>query len=122
MGKRLGLAAAAMAVTMPSALAVEAFVGRWAVKPEVCGSRGGDAPENSALVATDTSLWWFDGYCRIGKMYKTTAVYVQAHCPKGDVSVTLNARGDRMLVIWERTKAQELRRCGSAATAPGATP
>ncbi len=43
-------------------------------------AHGGDSAANSALVATDTSLWWFDGFCRIGKMYKATAVYVQAHC------------------------------------------
>ena len=70
-----------------------AFVGRWAVKPELCSSHGGDTPQTAALVATDTSLWWFDGYCRIGKMYKAKAVYVQAHCgAKGDVSVTLDAQ------------------------------
>ena len=50
--------------------------------------------QTAALVATDTSLWWFDGYCRIGKMYKAKAVYVQAHCGvEGDVPVTLDADG-----------------------------
>jgi hypothetical protein len=93
------------------ASAAEQFVGRWAVAAEVCGARGGDTSRNSALVATDTSLWWFDGYCRIGKMYKLKAVYVQAHCgAKGDVSVTLDAQGDRMKVTWDR-KVEELRRC-----------
>ena len=57
-------------------------------------AHGGDSAATSALVATDTSLWWFDGYCRIGKMYKAKAVYVQAHCGgKGDVPVTLDAAG-----------------------------
>ena len=74
------LAACAIgAVAMSSASATEAFIGRWAAKPEVCSARGGDTAANSALVATDTSLWWFDGYCRIGKMYKAKAVYVQRH-------------------------------------------
>jgi hypothetical protein len=94
-----------------SAHAAEAFVGRWAVTPEVCNGRGSTAA-TSALVATDTSLWWFDGYCRIGKMYKAKAVYVQAHCSgKGDVPVTLDAQGDRMTVSWNRAKNEQLRRC-----------
>jgi len=111
--QRLVLAAAATGAAMVStALAQEAFVGRWAVKPEVCAARGGNTPETSALVATNTSLWWFDGYCRIGKMYKAKAVYVQAHCSgKGDVPVTLDARGDRMRVTWNRGKVEHMRRC-----------
>ena len=106
------LAACALGAGLVSpASAVEQFVGRWAVNAEVCGTRGGDTSRTSALVATDTSLWWYDGYCRIGKMYKLKAVYVQAHCgSKGDVSVTLDAQGDRMKVTWDK-KAEELRRC-----------
>jgi hypothetical protein len=94
-----------------SASAAEAFIGRWAVKPELCSTRGGDNAANSALVATDTSLWWFDGYCRIGKMYKAKAVYVQAHCGGNDVAVTLDAQGNRMRVTWGKGKAEELQRC-----------
>jgi hypothetical protein len=100
------------AVLVSSAPAQEQFVGRWAVKSELCGSHGGDTPETSALVATDTSLWWFEGYCRIGKMYKAKAVYVQAHClGKGDVPVTLDAQGDKMKITWDRTKVETLKRC-----------
>ena len=62
----------------------------------VLRSHGGDTAQTAALVATDTSLWWFDGYCRIGKMYKAKAVYVQAHCGGKDVPVTLDAEGNRM--------------------------
>jgi hypothetical protein len=110
---RLVVAAAAIGAAMvSSALATEAFVGRWAVKPEVCASHGGNNAETAALVATDTSLWWFDGYCRIGKMYKANAIYVQAHCSgKGDVPVTLDAHGDRMRVTWNRGKVEQMRRC-----------
>ena len=94
MRRRLVLAACAIgAARVSSAHAAEAFVGRWAVNPEVCSARGGDSAATSALVATDTSLWWFDGYCRIGKMYKAKAVYVQAHCGAKDVPVTLDAQG-----------------------------
>jgi hypothetical protein len=100
------------ALVTSSARTAEAFVGRWAVRPEVCGARGGETPETAVLVATDNSLWWFDGYCSIGKMYKAKAVYVQAHCwSKGDVPVTLDVQGDRMKVTWNRAKTEEMRRC-----------
>jgi hypothetical protein len=105
------VACAIGAVAVSSASATEAFIGRWAAKSEVCSARGGDNAANSALVATDTSLWWFEGYCRIGKMYKAKAVYVQAHCDSKDVPVTLDAAGDRMRVTWGRAKPEELKRC-----------
>ncbi len=98
-------------VAASSASGAEAFIGRWAAKPEVCSARGGDNATNSALVATDTSLWWFEGYCRIGKMYKAKAIYVQAHCGSNDVAVTLDAQGNRMRVTWGKAKAEELQRC-----------
>lgn len=106
------MSAAMLSCVIAPAYASEAFVGRWAVKPEVCGSRGGETAATSALVATDNSLWWYDGYCSIGKMYKAKAVYVQAHCgSKGDVSVTLDATGDRMRVTWNKAKPEDMRRC-----------
>ena len=113
MQKLLVLAACAAGVVSAwPALAEEAFVGRWAATPTICSMRGCDSPANSALVASDTSLWWYDGYCRIGKMYKAKAVYVQAHCgEKGDVAVTLDAQGNRMRVTWGKAKPEDLKRC-----------
>jgi hypothetical protein len=106
------VACAIGAAPLSSAFAQEQFVGRWALTPELCSAHGGETAETSALVATDTSLWWFDGYCRIGKMYKTKAVYVQAHCSgKGDVPVTLDAQGNRMRVTWGHARPEELKRC-----------
>ena len=106
------LACAAGAVSAWPVQAEEAFVGRWAVRPDICSMRGGNSPANSALVATDTSLWWYDGQCRIGKMYKAKAVYVQAHCgEKGDVAVTLDAQGNRMRVTWGKGRPEDLKRC-----------
>jgi hypothetical protein len=107
----LFLACVIGAVAAPAALAQEQFIGRWAVNPEVCSSHGGSTAASSALVATDTSLWWFDGYCRIGKMYKAKAVYVQAHCGGNDVGVTLDAQGNTMRVTWGKGKPEELKRC-----------
>ena len=99
----------AVAVWMPSAFAAESFVGRWAVTPEACRGQGNTA-QTAALVATDTSLSWFEGYCRIGKMYKAKAVYVQAHCGTKDVPVTLDAQDDRLRVTWDR-KVEDMKRC-----------
>jgi hypothetical protein len=112
MRRSLSLAACAIAAAwVSSAQAAEQFVGRWAVNAEVCASHGGSSAATSALVATGTSLWWFDGYCSIGKMYKAKAVYVQAHCGAKDVPVTLDAEGNRMRVTWGGTKFEELKRC-----------
>jgi hypothetical protein len=44
-------------------------------------------------------------------MYKAKAVYVQVHCSKDDVPVTLDAEGNRMRVTWGRGKPEELKRC-----------
>src|SRR5438045_6338572 len=100
----LWVACAVGAGMMSSAFAAEAFIGHWAAKPEVCSARGGDTAATSALVANETSLWWFEGYCRIGKMYKAKAVYVQAHCGSNDVAVTLDVQGNRMRVTWAKPK------------------
>ncbi len=111
--KKLSLAVCAMSAGMvSSAPAVEAFVGRWALKPEAC-SGWGQTAATAPLVATDTSVSWIDGYCRIGKLYKVgQAVYLQLHCAsKGDLPATLNAYGDRMRVTWGGAKVEELRRC-----------
>jgi hypothetical protein len=113
MPRNVLLAACAVGAGMVSpAPAQEPFIGRWAVTPEICATRGGDTAATSALVATGTSLWWFDGHCRIGKMYKAKAVYVQVHCSgKGDVAVTLDAQANRMRVTWGNAKPEELKRC-----------
>ena len=97
---------------MSSAHAVEAFIGRWAATPQACFG-GGSTAATAPLVATDSSLSWIDGTCRIGKMYKAgKAVYLQVHCgAKGDVPVTLDAVGDRMRVSWNRARIEEMQRC-----------
>jgi hypothetical protein len=104
-----GLLAAGLAFP---ALAAEPFVGRWAKNPESCHGFGG-AGANAPLVATMTSVSWYDGHCRIGKLYKVgQAVYLQLHCSgKGSLPATLNAYGDRMRVTWGGAKSEELRRC-----------
>ena len=97
------------------ATAVEAFVGRWAINPAGCTNEG-DTASTAPLIATPTSVKWFVASCRIGKMYKIgQAVHLQAHCSnEGKVvstPITLDARGDRMRVMWDGVKVEEMRRC-----------
>lgn len=106
-------AAVALAVLLGCpAHAAEPWVGRWAASPSACGF-GGSTPTTAALVVNDTSLNWYSGHCRIGKMYKLgQAAYIEARCSgSNSVPVTLEPRGDRMRVTWNRAKAEDLHRC-----------
>jgi hypothetical protein len=96
---------------MGAAHAAEPWVGRWALSPSACGF-GGSTRQTAALVVNDTSLNWYSGACRIGKMYKLgQTAYIQARCWDSDVPVTLDPRGDRMRVTWNRGRTEELQRC-----------
>ena len=103
---------AAGVVLAGPAIAIEAFVGHWAMKPEACKGSG-NTPATAPLIANDKSVGWFGGSCRIHKMYKLgQVIYVQALCVDGkNIPITLDARGDRMRVTWDRGKPEELRRC-----------
>jgi hypothetical protein len=107
------LALALSAAGMTPAAAAESYVGKWAVDPARCESFGGDSATTATLVASESGLSWFAGYCRIGKMYKAgQAFYVEARCGNGvAIPVTLDPRGDRMRVSWNRGKLEEMRRC-----------
>jgi len=101
------------AATLP-AYAVEPFVGRWAISPAACSGLG-DTLLTAPLIASDMTVRWYPGTCRIGKMYKLgTAVYIQAHCfgdSASDTPITLEPRGDKLRVTWNRGRTEELRRC-----------
>jgi hypothetical protein len=102
-------------VEVAPAFAVESFIGRWSINPAGCVSEG-DTAATAPLIATATSVKWFVADCRIGKMYKIgQAVHLQAHCSsEGKIRstpITLDARGDRMRVIWDGVKVEEMRRC-----------
>ena len=104
-----------MLATIEGAMAVEPFVGRWSINPAGCMSEG-DTASTAPLIATATSVKWFVADCRIGKMYKIgEAVHLQAHCSsEGKIKstpITLDARGDRMRVIWDGVKVEVMRRC-----------
>ena len=112
--RRMVYAMGVVVAAVVPAGAVEPFVGRWALNQEACFGFGTTA-QTASLVATDTSVRWYPGTCRIGKMYKLgEAVYIQAHCTDsggGDVPITLDPKGDRMKVTWNRGKPEELQRC-----------
>lgn len=113
---RVALAACiAGALGAGSAQAEELFIGRWAATPSACSGFGGSDARSAALIASGTNVSWYPGNCRIGKMYKLgEAVYIQAHCNDnggGDVPITLDPKGDRMKVTWNRGKTEELQRC-----------
>ena len=94
------------------ARATEQFVGRWAVKPEICASHGGDTRRNLGagrhrhlavvvrrLLPDRQDVQGQGGLC------------AGALPGKGDVPVTLDAHGDRMRVTWSRAKPEEMQRC-----------
>ena len=112
MPKRWLIAACIVAGVPTSACAGEAFVGRWAVTASACNSLG-STPATAPLVASDTSVSWYGGTCRMHKIYKLGhVVYAQAICLDGrNIPITLDAVGDRMKVSWDRAKIEELRRC-----------
>ncbi len=104
-----------LASAMGAAQAAEPFVGRWSIDPAGCTSEG-DTASTAPLYATATSVKWFVASCSIGKMYKVgQAVHLQARCSsEGKIKstpITLDARGDRMRVIWDGVKVEEMRRC-----------
>jgi hypothetical protein len=114
--RRLSMLIAAIlgAAAHSPAPAAEAFVGRWAVTPAACWGYGRNAA-TAPLIASSIAVRWYLGDCRIGKMYKLGhAVYIQAHCvgdQSADTPITLDAKGDRMRVIWNRGRPTELQRC-----------
>jgi hypothetical protein len=112
MTKVFATAAVCVAALTSLAYAAEPFVGRWGVSAAACAGPG-DSAARAVLVTSATTLSWFGNYCRIGKVYKAgEAVYLQAHCwGEGDIPVTLDARGDRMRVTWNRAKLADMQRC-----------
>ena len=113
--RRLVWAACAIGATAGTAGAAEAFVGRWAISPAACSGYG-NTLLTAPLIASDTTVRWYQGACRIGKMYKLgTAVYIQARCDEDtttDTPITLDARGaERLRVTWNRGRTEN---CGVA--------
>ena len=108
------LVALAMSV-LPAYAAGDETRGRWGASEAACSAWSGSTAADTALMVTSYAVVWYDGFCRIGRMYKTgKAVHMEAHCwNQGDraTPVTLEASGNRMKASWNRGPATLLKRC-----------
>jgi hypothetical protein len=104
--------AIAISAVMPSS-AGGPFDGRWAADAHACES------ENTAmalLIVTPFSLRWREAACAIRTSYRVKdAWHIGARCwadgATGNVPIKLEMRGERLLLDWAGTPAEELRRC-----------
>jgi hypothetical protein len=92
------------------AFASEPQFGRWAVDSAHCsgGTKAGPlvVTANSASLASET--------CSFGKMYKADrGLYIEGRCSNGvRHPISLEMKGDRLVVRWNSEPPQEMRRCG----------
>jgi hypothetical protein len=84
--------------------------GRWAVDPQHCS---GDA-KAGPLVVTARSISLAAETCTFGKMYKADrGLYIEGRCSTGARHpISLEMKGDRLVVRWASEPPQEMRRCG----------
>jgi hypothetical protein len=96
-----------------AASATGPFEGRWAADAQACESENGAM---ALLVVNTLSLRWRDAACAIRTSYRVgDAWHIGARCwaegATGNVPITLQLRGERLLLDWAGAPAQELRRC-----------
>jgi len=92
------------------ALATEPQFGRWAVDPQHCSGDTKAGP----LVVTAHSVSLASETCSIGKMYKADrGLYIEGRCSTGARHpISLEMKGDRLVLRWASEPPQEMRRCG----------
>jgi hypothetical protein len=99
------------------ARAQDATFGRWGANDAACSSWNGSTAADSALMVSTYAILWYQGYCRVGRMYKTDkAVHIEAHCWSNSedrsTPVTLEPMaGDRLKAVWNRGTPAMLKRC-----------
>ena len=106
------LAVGILAVIVP-AYGGGSFEGRWAADTPACASESDALPR---LVVSSLSLHWRDAACAIQRSYRVgDAWYIGARCwadgATANVPIKLELRGERLVLDWAGTPAQELRRC-----------
>ena len=108
--KVYSLAAMLLAVLTCPALANEPQFGRWAVDPQHCSGETKAGP----LVVTASSVTLAAETCTFGKMYKADrGLYIEGRCSTGARHpISLEMKGDRLVVRWAAEPPQEMRRCG----------
>ena len=108
----LVLAIGVLAVIKP-AHAADTFEGRWAADAQACASETDAMPR---LVVNSLSLRWREAACAIQRSYRVgDAWHIGARCwsdgATANVPIKLELRGERLVLDWAGTPAQELRRC-----------
>ncbi len=106
------LAACVLVVAAP-AWAGGPFDGRWAVDAQACGSEKADIP---LLIVSSLSLRWREAACAIRTSYRVRdSWHIGARCwadgATSNVPITLQLRGERLVLDWAGAPAEELRRC-----------
>jgi hypothetical protein len=104
--------AIAISAVMPSS-AGEPFDGRWAADAHACE---GENIAMALLIVTPFSLRWHEAACAIRTSYRVKdAWHIGARCwadgAAGNVPIKLEMRGERLMLDWAGTPAEELRRC-----------
>jgi hypothetical protein len=89
------------------------FDGRWAADPQACetGNAG-----TGLLVVETLSLRWREATCAVRSSYRVgDALHMAARCwvdgATASLPITLQLRGERLMLNWAGAPAQELRRC-----------
>jgi hypothetical protein len=106
------LAIGVLAAIKP-AHAGDTFEGRWAADVQSCASENDAMPR---LVVNSLSLRWREAACAIQRSYRVRdAWHIGARCwadgASANVPIKLELRGERLVLDWAGTPAQELRRC-----------
>jgi hypothetical protein len=109
---RVALTGCALLLATPAS-AAGPFDGRWAADAQACGSEHGGA---ALLVVNALSLRWREAACAIRTSYRVQdSWHIGARCradgATANVPITLQLRGDRLVLDWAGAPVEELRRC-----------
>jgi hypothetical protein len=95
------------------ALAAEPFDGRWASDLRACTDEGALM---SPLTVAKLSLTWPGAACMVRTSYRLgDAWHISARCwgegAVSEVPISLQVRGERLVLNWAKARPEELRRC-----------
>jgi hypothetical protein len=107
--KTLTVTVLALACLGVGARASEPQYGRWAVDAQHCSGDTKAGP----LVVTASSVTLASETCTFGKMYKANlGLFIEGRCSNGTRHpISLQMKGERMLVTWGAEQAREMQRC-----------
>jgi hypothetical protein len=107
--KVIAIVLAALTGAATATLASEPQYGRWAIDQQHCSGDTKAGP----LTVTASSATLASEYCTFGKMYKADrGLYIEGRCSNGTRHpISLQMKGERMLVTWNGDRPQEMQRC-----------